>query len=151
MPASFIRDSRQAVEHAQREIDRGRLQEAIDLLQYAAGLDVDAAPVQTLLGVAYARGRQIERAFAHLERALALDPGGFAPRCALGELYLRLCMPEEGHVHLDLALAAASTPAERDYVHQLLREERTKDRRRVRRPSFRHPFWPPSAERSDDG
>ena len=101
----------------------------------------DTAATHTMLGVACARHHQVERALEHLERAVALEPEGFAPRCALGELYMRLCVPEKAREHLALALDHATVPQERAYVQSLLREERARDRRRIYRPSFRQPFW----------
>jgi len=140
-PTRSIRDRRQALEAGQHAFERGRLEEAISLLEQAVTLGADTAATHTMLGIACARQHQVERAFEHLERAVALEPEGFAPRCALGELYMRLCVPEKAREHLALALDCATAPQERAYVHSLLREERARDRRRIYRPSFRQPFW----------
>jgi len=140
-PTAFLGDARQTLERAQREVERGHLKEAIELLERALTMDADSVQVRTMLGIAYARTHQVERAFEHLERAVALDPQAFGPRCALGELYLRLCVPEPAREHLDRALECAATAQERAYVQGLLREERLRDRRRIHRPSFRQPFW----------
>ena len=139
-PTAFLRDPQQALERAQREFERGHLQDAIELLEQALTMNADSAPVRTMLGIAYARTRQVERAFEHLERAVAFDPEAFGPRCALGELYMRLCVPETAREHLARALECATNAQERAYVHSLLREERARDRRRVYRPSFRQPL-----------
>ena len=85
--------------------------------------------------------RHVEQALEHLEAALALAPGAFAPRCTLGELYLRLGIPEQARPHLARALEVASNAAERAYVAGLLKEDRARERRRMPRPSFRAPFW----------
>ena len=140
-PTRPIRDRREALEAGQRAFERGRIEEAIQLLEQAVTLGTDTAPTHTMLGVAYARQHQVDRGFEHLERAVALDPEGFGPRCALGELYLRLCVPEKAREHLACALEYATTTEQRAYVQSLLREERARDRRRVYRPSFRQPFW----------
>ena len=137
----FIRDAQQALEHAQRAFERGRLKEAIGLLEQALTLGAESAAIRTMLGIAYARTYQVDRALEQLDRAVALDPDSFEPRCALGELYLRLCIPDQAREHLDLALECASNAAERAYVQSLLKEERLREQRRIYRPNFRRPFW----------
>ena len=140
-PTPLVRDLPSALERAQRAFERGHLREAIDLLEQALMLDANHVGARTMVAVAYARTRRVDRAFEHLEAALALEAGAFAPRCALGELYLRLGIPEQARSHLARALEVASTPAERSYVQALLKEDRTRERRRVPRPNFRAPFW----------
>jgi len=134
-------DARTARDRAARELERGRSKEAIDLLEWAVGLDPNDADCRTLLGVVYARTRQIERAFLQLERAIELAPDAFAPRCALGELYVRLAMSEEGEEHLNAALRCASSAAERGYVRSLTKQARDGGRRPLSRGSFRQPTW----------
>ena len=140
-PTPLIRDLRAALERAQRAFERGHMRETIDLLEHALTLDPDHVPARTMLGLAYARTRSVEQAFEHFEAALVRDPGAFAPRCALGELYLRLGIPAEARPHLARALEVATSAAERSYVQALLKEDRLRERRRVPRPSFRTPFW----------
>ena len=139
--APFIRDAQQALAHAQRAFERGRLKEAIGLLEQALTLGAESAAARTMLGIAYARSYQVDRALEQLDRAVALAPDAFEPRCALGELYLRLCIPDQARAHLDRALECASNAAERAYVQGLLKEERLRERRRIHRPNFRRPFW----------
>src|SRR5262245_31276394 len=150
-PTSFLGDPFILLGRAQREFECGHLREAIGLLEQAIAVKVDNIQVRTMLGIAYARTRQVERAFEHLEHALATDPDAFAPRCALGELYLRLCVPEKAHEHLQRALECATHAQERTYVETLLREERARDRKRVYRPSFRQPFWRSRRRRVPEG
>ena len=141
-PASpFLRDAQQALEHAQRAFERGRLKEAIGLLEQALTMGAESAAVRTMLGIAYARTYQVDRALEQLDRAVALEPDAFEPRCALGELYLRLCIPDQGREHLDRALECAANAPERAYVQGLLKEERLREHRRIHRPNFRRPFW----------
>jgi tetratricopeptide (TPR) repeat protein len=137
----FVRDAQQALAHAQRAFERGRLQEAIGLLEQALTLGAESVAVRTMLGIAYARTYQVDRAVEQLDRAVALDPDAFEPRCALGELYLRLCIPDQARAHLDRALECASNAAERAYIQGLLKEESARERRRIQRPNFRRPFW----------
>jgi len=139
--APFIRDAQQALVHAQRAFERGRLKEAIGLLEQALTLGAESVSIRTMLGIAYARTYQIDRALEQLDRAVALDPESFEARCALGELYMRLCIPDRAHEYLDLALECASNAAERAYVQGLLKEERLREQRRIHRPNFRRPFW----------
>jgi tetratricopeptide (TPR) repeat protein len=129
------------LERAQRAYECGHLQKVITLLEQVVDLEADSVSVRTMLGIAYARTRQVERALEHLEHAVGTDPDAFAPRCALGELYLRLCVPEQAHEHLQRALECATQAQERAYVATLLRDERARDRKRLYRPSFRQPFW----------
>jgi Tfp pilus assembly protein PilF len=141
IPTPLVRDLPTALERAQRAFERGHLREAIDLLEHALTLDANHVVARTMLAVAYARTRCVEQAFEHLEAALARQPDAFAPRCALGELHLRLGVPEQARPQLARALEVASTPAERSYVQGLLKEDRARERRRAPRPSFRAPFW----------
>ena len=140
-PTPLLRDLPAALERAQRAFERGHLQEAIDLLEQVLMLDANHVEARTMIAVAYARTRRVPQAFEHLEAALARQPGAFAPRCALGELYLRLGIPDQARPHLARALEVASSPAERSYVQALLKEDRTRERRRVPRPSFQGRFW----------
>ena len=147
-PAEFIRDSRQALELAQRELERGRTQDAIDVLERVLDTREETAQVRTLLGVAYARVHQVDRAFEQLERAIGLEPEGFTARCALGELYLRLGIVQKGRDQLAQALEYAATREERAYVQQLLREDRARDRKRAQRPDFSKSGWGWSRQKS---
>jgi len=141
-PTPFIRDARQALERAQRAFEQGRLKETIDLLEQVLTMGTDGPAIRTMLGMAYARMRQVDRALEHLERGVELAPEAFGPRCALGELYLRLAIPEKARPLLERAMACATTPEERAYINALLREERARNQRRIYRPSFPKPFWP---------
>ena len=145
---TFLHDTQHVLERAQSAFEHGRLKEAIELLEQAISMGADTAATRTMLGIACARVSQVDRALAHLERAVELAPDAFAPRCALGELHLRLCVVEQGQEHLAVALENASTPAERAYVAGLLREDRTRAKRRIYRPSFPRPFW--SRRRRED-
>ena len=140
-PTPLVRDLPAALERAQRAFERGHLRDAIDLLEQAIRLDERHVAARTMLAVAYARTRQVDRALDHLEAAIELEPAAFAPRCALGELYFRLGIPEQAGPHLARALELATTPGERAYVEGLLKEDRARARRRAPRPSFRMPFW----------
>ncbi len=147
-PITFPSDPRQLLERAQREFDSGHLTEAIGLLEQVVAGDTDTTDIRTMLAIACARTRQVERAFAHLERALELDETAFRPHCAIGELYLRLCVPAKAREHLSRALECATRAEERSYVQSLLHEERARDRRRLQRPTFDKPFWRPWQRRS---
>lgn len=114
--------------------------EAIEALERALASGGESARTRTMLGIAYARTRQIERAFDQLERAVAMEPQSFTSRCALGELCLWLSMGERAREHLDRALACACTAQERSYVQQLLRGDGLRDADSPA-PAFRRPFW----------
>jgi tetratricopeptide (TPR) repeat protein len=140
-PTPLVRDAQAALERAQRDIERGRVAEGIDLLEQAVELDPQNVPARLMLGVAYARTRRVEQGLEHLEAAAALAPEAFAPECALGELYLRLGVPDQARPRLARALERASSAEERAYVQVLLKEDRLRERRRAPRPSFARPFW----------
>lgn len=140
-PTAFIRDARSARERAARDLERGRTKEAIEMLEVALTLDADDVEAHTMIGIAYARSRMIEHAFTHLERAVEIEPESFRARCALGELYLRLGIPEQARPELERAQACAASAPERAYIQALLKEDRSRARRRVPRPSFRLPVW----------
>lgn len=149
-PTPFVRDAGQALERAQRAFERGRMAEAISFLDQALAMGVDTAEARTMLGIAYARTRQVDRALEHLESAAELEPESFGPQCALGELHMRLCAVDMAREYLQRALEYASTSTQRQYVQRLLHEERVRNRQRVFRPSFREPFWRPRRKRHQD-
>jgi tetratricopeptide (TPR) repeat protein len=129
-PTPLVQNARTAIERAERALERGRLSEAIDLLEQAVALEPSNVEARTLAADAYARTRRVERAFAHLDAALTADPRAFGPRCTLGELYLRLGVPAQARPHLAAALVRASTPTERARVRALMHGERTGEPRR---------------------
>ena len=138
---TYLHDTQHVLERAQTAFEHGRLKEAIELLEQAVSMGADSAATRTMAGIACARVSQVDRALTHLERAVELAPDAFAPRCALGELHLRLCAVDRGKEQLARALESASNAAERAYVAGLLREDRTRAKRRIQRPSFHKPFW----------
>src|SRR5437867_3658817 len=140
-PTAIGRDPAAALARAQREFERGRMRDGIGFLEQAVALDGRNVSARIMLAIAYVRTRQIELAFQQLERAVDLEPDGFGPQCALGELYLRLAIPDQARWHLNAALARATTSTERRYVQGLLREDRPRERRRAARPNARQPFW----------
>ena len=129
-PTPLVHNVRTAIERAERARERGRLGEAIDLLEQAVALEPANVEARTLAADAYARTRRVERAFAHLDAALTADPHAFRPRCALGELYVRLGIPAQARPHLAAALARATTASERARVRALMRGERAAEPRR---------------------
>ena len=141
IPALTRTEAPGALASARREFERGRMRDGIGFLEQAVRFDPRNVSARVMLAIAYVRTRQVERAFQQLERAVELEPDGFGPQCALGELYLRLGVPEQARWHLNAALARASTAAERAYVEGLLREDRARMRHRPARPSSRQSFW----------
>jgi len=129
-PTPLVHNVRTAIERAERARERGRLGEAIDLLEQAVALEPANVEARTIAADAYARTRRVERAFAHLDAALTADPHAFRPRCALGELYVRLGIPAQARPHLAAALARATTASERARVRALMRGERPAEPRR---------------------
>jgi len=131
-PTPLVHNARTAIERAERALERGCLRDAIDLLEQAVALEPANVEARTLAADAYARTRRVERAFAHLDAALTADPHAFRPRCALGELYVRLGIPAQARPHLVAALARATTASERARIRALMRGERAVEPRRPR-------------------
>jgi Flp pilus assembly protein TadD len=73
---------------ASAAIQRKDWPEAIRLLQRTAMRQPDDADVQNLLGYSFRNLGQLEPAFAHYKRALALDPRHRGAHEYLGETYL---------------------------------------------------------------
>lgn len=76
------------------------------LLEAAEENPTDAAALAYLSGALLALG-QVEEARTAVERALALEPDGFAPRLKAGELALRLGDLEAAESHCLAAVRAA--------------------------------------------
>lgn len=99
------------------EAEQGRSAEAVALYERALAID-EANPAAHYLA-ADAMLKQaapdLQRAEAHLSRAVALDES-FAPaRLALGKLYLRLNRPEEAAAQLERVVALDPNMAEAHY------------------------------------
>jgi tetratricopeptide (TPR) repeat protein len=73
---------------------------AITALSSAALRDTRNADIQNYLGYAYRHAGQLERAFAHYERALALDPRHRGAHEYIGEAYLQAGNVAKAEEHL---------------------------------------------------
>jgi tetratricopeptide (TPR) repeat protein len=92
------------------------------------------------LGMAYAMTSNIYPALDHLERAVQLEPDNFFAHFKLGHLYFKLRIPYKGYKQMDLALECAASFRERQLVAYLIREERKREHKGVRRPWWNKPF-----------
>jgi tetratricopeptide (TPR) repeat protein len=136
-----LADALRALAHEELELGRARLEAIVDA-------DPDDADAWAYLSGVLLAAAEAERATAASERALALDPDGFAPRMKAGELALRLGHLEEAESWFVAALRAVNpgTPAALAAKRALVV---TRSRRRTaishgaRLPRLRLPFaWP---------
>ena len=73
---------------AQAAIEKKDWPEAVRRLQRTAAREPDDADVQNLLGYSYRKQGQLDPAFKHYERALAIDPRHRGAHEYIGEAYL---------------------------------------------------------------
>ena len=73
---------------------------AIKALSSAALRDTRNADIQNELGYAYRNAGQMDHAFAHYERALALNPRHRGAHEYVGEAYLMVGKPAQAELHL---------------------------------------------------
>ena len=92
------------------------------------------------LGLAHALTSNIYPAFDHLELATQLQPDSFAAHFTLAQLNFKLRIPQKGYAAAREALRCATTLEQRAMLTQLLKEERTRERNGIARPSFIKPF-----------
>jgi tetratricopeptide (TPR) repeat protein len=96
------------------------------------------------LGLANALTSNIYPAFDHLEKAVELQPGSFAAHFTLAQLNFKLRIPKKGYDSAREALRCATTLEQRAMLTQLLKEERTRERNGIARPSFNKAWFPQS-------
>jgi hypothetical protein len=109
-------------------------------IQYAP----DFSEAHTFLGLANALTSNIYPAIDHLERATQLAPDSFAAQYALAQLHFKLRIPQKGYEAAERALSRVRTIEQRKKLTELLREERTRERNGIARPSFNKPFGRPT-------
>jgi Flp pilus assembly protein TadD len=88
------------VASARKSIDRKDWPEAIRLLERAAERNQKDADVYTLLGFAERNRGNTDAAFAHYEKALALDPKHLGAHEYVGEAYLMVGNLAKAEEHL---------------------------------------------------
>ena len=85
---------------------------AIKVLSSAALRDTRNADIQNELGYAYRNAGQMEQAFAHYERALALNPRHRGAHEYVGEAYLIIGKPAQAELHMKALEAICLLPCE---------------------------------------
>lgn len=87
---------------AQRALEEGRYEEALRHLLEAQKGNPDDADVQNLLGFAYRKQGDVDKAFLHYRRALALEPKHLGANEYLGELYVEQGDIASAEKHLNI-------------------------------------------------
>ena len=90
-----------------KAIDDKRWADAIKALSSAALRDTRNADIQNYLGYAYRNAGQMDKAFAHYERALKLNPRHRGAHEYVGEAYLMMGKPAQAQEHLKALQAVA--------------------------------------------
>jgi Tfp pilus assembly protein PilF len=101
----------------------------------------DCAEARIFLGLAYALTCHIYPALDELEKATELQPDSFAAHFTLAQLNFKLRIPDKGYAAAREALRCTSNLEQRAMLTQLLKEERTRERNGIARPSFSKPWF----------
>ena len=95
-----------------KAIDDKRWADAIKAMSSAALRDTRNADIQNYLGYAYRNAGQMDKAFAHYERALKLNPRHRGAHEYVGEAYLMVGKPAQAQEHLKALQAICLMPCE---------------------------------------
>jgi tetratricopeptide (TPR) repeat protein len=140
LPPEAIECLRQGVARLQAGDPQAAMAPLAKSIQYAP----DFSEAHTFLGLANALTSNIYPAIDHLERATQLAPDSFAAQYALAQLHFKLRIPQKGYEAAERALSRVRTIEQRKKLTELLREERTRERNGIARPSFNKPFSRPT-------
>lgn len=94
---------------------------AVAALERAAAKHRDSADVFNLLGYAYRKQRNLERAFANYHRALTLDPSHRGAHEYIGEAYLMAGNLVQAVEHLAILERLCRAPSHCEEYHDLAR------------------------------
>ena len=95
-----------------KAINDKRWTDAVKALSSAALRDTRSADIQNYLGYAYRNLGQMDKAFAHYERALKLNPRHRGAHEYVGEAYLMVGKPAQAREHLKALQAICVLPCE---------------------------------------
>ena len=95
-----------------KAIEDKRWADAVKALSSAALRDTRNADIQNYLGYAYRNVGQMDKAFAHYERALKLNPRHRGAHEYVGEAYLMVGKPARAQEHLKALQAICVLPCE---------------------------------------
>ena len=95
-----------------KAIDDKRWTDAVKALSSAALRDTRNADIQNYLGYAYRNLGQMDKAFAHYDRALKLNPRHRGAHEYVGEAYLMVGKPARAQEHLKALQAICVLPCE---------------------------------------
>ena len=95
-----------------KAIEDKRWADAIEALSSAALRDTRNADIHNYLGYAHRNAGQMDKAFAHYERALKLNPRHRGAHEYVGEAYLMVGKPAKAQEHLKALRAICLLPCE---------------------------------------
>jgi len=95
-----------------KAIDDKRWADAIKALSSAALRDTRNADIENYLGYSYRNAGQMDKAFAHYEQALKLNPRHRGAHEYVGEAYLMVDKPAQAQEHLKALQAICLLPCE---------------------------------------
>ena len=98
--------SRRALDEGLRHLSHERIAESVEALREATTEDPTDPAAQAFLAAALFAAGDAHAAEVAIDRALALDPGGFWPHLKAGELRFRLGDAEAAESHFLVALRA---------------------------------------------
>jgi tetratricopeptide (TPR) repeat protein len=121
---SGIAAARVDYERGRKAIDRMAWKEAIAALESAARHDPADAEFQNLLGFAHRNAGNMEAAFRHYDRALALNPWHRGAHEYIGRAYLMADKPDKAIEHLKALerVCGGSGCRERDLLRRAIDE-----------------------------
>ena len=118
----------------------GEPAKAAELFESVLKIKPGFADGHVALGMAYAMSSKIYPALDHLEHAVQLEPANFFAHFKLGHLYFKLRVPYKGYKQMERALECSASFRERQLVAHLIREERKREHKGIRRPWWTKPF-----------
>jgi len=122
------------------ELQNGNAALAVSALSHTVAMAPAFADGRVFLGIAHSLSCEIYPAIDQLEKATELAPDSFIAQYALSQLYFKLRVVEKGYERAKSALQCVTNIEQRKMLTQLLREEKTRERNGIARPSFNKPF-----------
>lgn len=127
------------------QLGYGEPEQALVAFEHAIEHMPDFPDAHIGMGIAHALCSNIYPAIDHLQAASELEPDNYYAHFKLSQLYFKLRIPDKGYEEARAALKCATQVTERQFVSQLLREERAREHNGIVRPLLNRPFGTPAA------